>query len=251
MFFPMISYNSLADDYYVNMNLSTEMELSNSREAILHYFEQIQKKFPTMRNFYARDKGDFILEEDKDQGNYRWCSVETRRLCSGQLNPTSLEDALEQHRHALELAPYGLSLSPLDCEALDLMVGFDFTYRGNQNQLIAEALGVCPAFERLAAMTGATFVSNEPALTVALDDDCRTQCRVNIETRTNAYQIRTGEYQDEQVSVYVTARHYGSLSANRTYVEVVDRLAVLCRDVIDNYVAGSVLEPLARAIAFE
>lgn len=247
----MTPYNSLADDFYVNMNLSTEMELSASREAILHYFEQMQKKFPMLRNFYAREKGDFILEEDKEQGNYRWCSVEPRRLSSGQLNPPSIEDALDQHRHALELAPYGLSLSPLDCEALDLMIGFDFTYRGNQNQLIAEALGVCPAFERLAAMAGATFVSNEPALTLALDPECRTQCRVNIETRTNAYQIRTGEYQDEQVSVYVTGRHYGSLDANRTYVEVLDRLAVICRDVVDNYVAGSVLEPLARAIAFE
>ena len=247
----MTSYNSLADDYYVNMNLSTEMELSGSREAILHYFEQMQKKFPTMRNFYARDKGDFILEEDKDLGNYRWCSVEPRRLSSGQLNPPSVEEALVQHRHALEIAPYGLSLSPLDCEALDLMIGFDFTYRGNQNQLIAEALGVCPAFERLASIEGATFISNEPALTLALDDECRTQCRVNIETRTNAYQIRTGEYQDEQVSVYVTARHYGSLGGNKSYVEVVDRLAVICREMVDNHVVGSVLEPLARAIAFE
>ena len=59
---------------------------------------------------------------------------------SGYVNPDSFDSALSQHRHALELAPYGLSLSRLDCEALDLMMGFDFTYRGNQNQLIAEAL---------------------------------------------------------------------------------------------------------------
>ncbi len=83
----MTSYHSLADDYYVSMNLSTEMELSGSREAILHYFEQMQKKFPEMRNFYARDKGDFVLEADKERGSYRWCSVETRRICSGYVNP--------------------------------------------------------------------------------------------------------------------------------------------------------------------
>lgn len=247
----MSSFSTLADDYYINMNLSTEMDLSGSRETILHFFEQMQKKFPEMRNFYARDKGDFILEEDKDRGSYRWCSVEPRRLSSGQLNPPAVEDALVQHRHALELAPYGLSLSPLDCEALDLLIGFDFTYRGNQNQLIIEALGVCPGFEKLATMAGATFINNEPALTLALDDECRTQCRVNIETRTNAYQIRTGEYQDEQVSVYVTARHYGSLRSNSTYVEAVNHLADICRDVVENYVAEAVLEPLARAIALE
>lgn len=245
----MDSYSSLADDYYFNMNLSTEMELSGSRETILHYVEQLQKKYPQMRNFYARDKGDFILEEDKDGGSYRWCSLEQRRLSSGYVNPTTIEDALDQHRTALELAPYVLSLSPLDCEALDVLVGFDFTYCGNQNQLLAEALGVPPAFERLAAMPGGTFINNEPTITLALDEDCRIQCRVGVETRTNAYQIRTGEYQQEQLSVYVTARQYGSLDHSVTYVQAVDDLAVVARDLVENYVADAVLEPLARTIS--
>jgi hypothetical protein len=117
--------------------------------------------------------------------------------------------------------------------------------------LIVEALGVCPAFEKLTTMPGSNFISNEPALTFALDDECRTQCRVNVETRTNAYQIRTGEFQDEQVSVYVTARQYGSLPPDSTYVETLDKLARLCREVVDGYVADSVLQPLARAIALE
>ena len=76
----MSAYHSLADDFYVSMNLSTEMELTGSREAILHYFEQMQKRFPELRNFYARDKGDFVLEADKEGGSYRWCSVEARRI---------------------------------------------------------------------------------------------------------------------------------------------------------------------------
>jgi hypothetical protein len=57
----MSHYQSLSDDYYINMNLNTEMELPQSRETVLHYFEQIQKKYPTMRNFYMRDRGEFIL----------------------------------------------------------------------------------------------------------------------------------------------------------------------------------------------
>jgi hypothetical protein len=245
----MENYNSLADDFYVNMNLSTEMDLAGSRETILHYAEQMQKKYPEMRNFYGREKGDFVLEEDKDGGAYRWCSVEPRRVCSGYVNPPRTTDALTQHRHALDLAPYILSLSPLDCEALDLLIGFDFTYRGNQNQLIAEALGVCPALEKLSHMPGTTFINNEPTLTLSLDDDCRLHCRVSLETRTNAYQIRTGEYQEEQLSVYVTARKYGSLDASTTYVEAIDELSELACDLVENYVAESVLEPLARTIS--
>ncbi len=64
----MNRYSSLCDDFYVNMNLSTEMELPASRETVLHFFERVQKTYPTMRNFYCRDRGDFILEEDKDGG---------------------------------------------------------------------------------------------------------------------------------------------------------------------------------------
>ena len=41
-------------------------------------------------------------------------------------------------------------MSPLDCEALDLLMGFDFTYRGNHNQLLVDALGIVPAFEKMA-----------------------------------------------------------------------------------------------------
>ena len=245
----MNPYSSLSDDFYVNMNLATEMELPSNRETVLHYFEQIQKKYPEMRNFYSRDKRDFVLEEDKDNGNYRWCTVENKRVCSGQVNPTSLDSILQQHRHALDVAPYALSISPIDCEALDLLIGFDFTYRGNHNQLIAEALGICPAMEPLGNMPGATIISNEPNITFALDDDCRMQCRLSVESRTNAYQIRTGEYQEDQISVYVTARQYGSLAPNQTYQETLDRLYDVLRDVVDSYVVDSVLQPLARTIA--
>jgi hypothetical protein len=34
-------------------------------------------------------------------------------------------------------------------------------------------------------------------------------------------------------------------------VEVIDRLARLCREVVDGYVVDGVLQPLARAIALE
>ena len=55
----MTSYHSLADDYYVSMNLSTEMELTGSREAILHYFEQMQKKFPEIAELLRPRKRRF------------------------------------------------------------------------------------------------------------------------------------------------------------------------------------------------
>jgi hypothetical protein len=244
-------YSSLCDDFYVNMNLSTEMELPTNRETVLHFFERVQKTYPTMRNFFNRDRGDFVLEEDKGQGAYRWCTIETRRVCSGQVNPESIEEAMAQHRLLLELAPYHLSVSPLDCEALDLLFGFDFTYRGNHNQLLAEVLGVGPAMERALEMPGATVINYEPTITVAVDPECRTQLRISFEARTNAYQVRMGDYPEEQLSVYVTARQYGSLSPNQQFIATVERLQQLCIEAIDGYVIEQILQPLGRAISLQ
>lgn len=245
----MNPFGSVCDDFYVNMNLGTEMELPHNRETVLHYFEQVRKKFPTMRNFYSREKGDFVLEEDKDKGSYRWTTIEPRRICSGSVNPNTVEDTLEQHRLVLDLAPHLLSVSPLDCEALDLLFGFDFTYRGNHNQLVAEALGLNPAYEKLMELSGATVINYEPSVTLALDDECRTQCRLSIETRTNAYQVRTGDFPEEQLSVYFTARQYGSLASNSTFTETLDRLAKLCSQMVESHVIEHVLRPLQKTIA--
>jgi hypothetical protein len=247
----MTLYGSLADDMYMNVNLATEMELPGHRETVLHFFECVRKKFPTMKKFHARDKRDFVLEEDKDQGRYRWVAVEPRRFCSGHVNPASIEDALDQHRFLLDLAPPLLSMSPLDCEAIDVLFGFDFAFRGNHNALLAEALGPGPALEGVGDIPGSKLINYEPSLTIAVDEECRTQIRVSTETRTNAFQVRTGEFAEEQLSVYVTARQYGSLEGSETYVYTVERLAQLAQDVIENCVVEQILRPLARTIALK
>lgn len=247
----MTRYSSLCDDFYVNMNLGTEMELPANRETVLHFFERVRKTYPTMRNFYSRDRGDFVLEEDKDKGSYRWCTIEPRRVCSGQVNPESIDQAMAQHELILDLAPFMLSVSPLDCEALDLLYGFDFTYRGNHNQLVAEALGVTPAMERILEIPGSSVINCEPSLTIALDEDCRVQFRLSIESRTNAYQVRTGEYPEDQLSVYVTARQYGSLGPESTFVDTLKQLQQVCQEMLDSHVIEHVLRPLARTIALK
>jgi hypothetical protein len=245
----MSRYQAYSDDYYVNMNLNTEMELPHSRETVLHFFEQVKKHYPDMRNFYSRERGEFVLEEDKDGGNYRWTSIESRRVCSGFVNPPSVTDAMKQHAYVLDLVPYALSLSPLDCESLNVMYGFDFNYRGNHNQLLIDALGVTPAFEKMIEIPGAQVLANEPSIQFALDDECRVQCRLSIEARTSAYHMRVKEFPEEQLSVYFTARRYGSLESGETYVSAMNRLAEICQDVVDNYVVENVLQPLQQAIA--
>lgn len=245
----MSGYGSFSDDYYLNMNLSTEMELPQSRESVLHYFEQIRRRYPKMQNFYAREKGEFVLEEEKDAGAYRWASIEPKRVNSGVINPETYESAAVQHRTVLELIPFELSVSPLDCESLSVMLGFDFAYRGNHNEILAEAIGVAPGLERFLNVPYGKLLSHEPAIQFALDEECRTQCRISFESRTNAYQVRSGEFGEEQISVYLTVRRYESLGPEETYAAEFDRLAALCRDLTDEYLVTGILRPLQEAIS--
>ena len=245
----MTRYKEFSDDYYVNMNLNTEMDLPQNRETTLYFFEQVQKKYPSMRNFYNRDRQEFVLEEDKDQGSYRWTSVETRRVCSGYVNPPSDDEAMQQHALLLDLLPFSLSISPLDCESLNVMYGFDFTYRGNHSQLLAEALGLIAPFEGMANMPGASIICNEPSLQLALDEDCRTQCRLSFESRTSAYHIRSGEYPEDQLSVYLTVRRYGSLDRGETFVDAFGRLAAICQEMVENHMVDNILRPLQETIS--
>lgn len=245
----MSDYTSLADDFYASMNLNTEMSLPTGRETILGFFERVQKTYPSMKNFYTRDTGDFVLEEDKEQGHYRWISIEPRRVCSGYFNPPDVETAMEQHCLVLQLIPYMLSVSPLDCESLDFMLGFDFSYRGNHDALVAEALGTSSSLDGLLDIPGSQVVNYEPSITMSLDETCRLQARLMVETRTNAYHIRRGDYPEEQISVYFTVRQYGSLGPGSTFEETLAKLREHNERLVSTHVVDHVLRPLAQAIS--
>lgn len=247
----MHKYVNLCDEFYVNMHLSTEMDLPQNREAVLHFFEQIQKRFPKMANFHTRERGEFCLEEEKESGQYRWVSTEIRRLCSGAVNPESVESAIDQHQTVLQLIPFELSISHLDCESLNLTMGFDYTFRGNQNELLAEAIGVPPALDKLTDVTQSKFLSYEPVIQLAIDDDCKTQCRIAFETRTTAFQVRSGEYTEDQLSVYLTVRRFDSLTSDEQFGDELTRLAGICEKLADNYLVENVLLPLQKTIALK
>jgi hypothetical protein len=245
----MNRYFSESDDFYVNMNLNTEMELPTSRDTVLHYFEQMKKAFPDLTNFYTRESGDLVLEGDKEQSTYRWLAIEPRRLCSGHVNPESLETAYRQHEMVLDVAPHLLTISLLDCEALDVSYGFDFTYTGNHDEVVAEALGVGPGLEGLLDVPRGRVINYEPSVTLALDESCRLQCRLSVETRTNAYQIRTGEFPEEQISVYFTVRQYWGTGSTRSFVESFRRQREVGEEILVERVIPRVIRPLAQTIA--
>jgi hypothetical protein len=232
---------------YVYVN--TKMELPSRRETVLHFFDSLQKTFPQMTDFDCRESGEYVLEEDREQGSYRWVTLESQRFCSGYVNPPDLESADVQHERVLELAPYHLDFGALDCEALDVLFAFDFMFSGNHDEVVAEALGLNTTLENLVQMPGARVINYEPSLMLALDEGCRLQCRLSIETRTNTFQVRTGQYPDAPISVYFTVRQYWGRQPFKNFGDSYKNQRRICQELVDNHIIPAIIRPLAQTIA--
>lgn len=203
------SYSSLCDDFYLDMYVNTEIDLPNQSDTILAFFERIQKQFPAMGCFYRRGNNDYCLEEDRDDGRYRWVSLENDRIGSGVVNPSVFTDAYNQDRLILELMPYMLGVSHLGVDCLDVTFGMDFDYAGNHDEVIAEAFFSSTAFGSLLELPGARPAGLSPAMVVALGPDYRTQARISIESKTSVYEHgRQQSEQDEAISLSFTIRQY-------------------------------------------
>lgn len=244
----MNPYSSLCDDFGVYVYVNTKMELPSRRETVLHFFDSVQKTFPMMTDFDCRETGEFVLEEDREQGSYRWVSLEPKRFCSGYVNPPGIDEADAHHERVLDTAPYHLDFSPLDIEALDVLFAFDFLYTGNHDEVVAEALGLNTTLESLMHMPGTRVLNYEPTLMLALDENCRLQCRLSVETRTNAYQIRTGNFPEAPISVYFTVRQYWSRMGGKSFVESYRNQRKVCQELVDEKVIPAVIRPLSQVL---
>lgn len=244
----MNSYSSLCDDFGLSAYLIGKVELPTGRETVLHFFESLQKAFPRMTDFEKRDSGEYNLEEDRDAGNYRWASLDGKRLCTGYVNPPALEDADDHNARVLEMATAHLDLSGLQTEALDVLYYFDFLYQGNHDEVVAEALAANTPLEGLSQIAGGRVLHYQPTLMMALDEGCQLQGRLSIETRTNAYQVRTGQFPEAPISVYFTVRQFWGKQPYKSFVESYHNQRRVLDELVSQYVIPNVITPLQKAI---
>jgi hypothetical protein len=242
-------FSTFADDFYINMRLGSQIQLPHQRDTVLHFFDRIQKEFPAMTRFRKSDGGEFSLEEDRKNDSYRWASLEPKRLASGHVNPEDVAETTKLHAFLLELAPFHLGLNPLEIDYLDVLFGFDLEFSGNHDEVIAESvLGDSPLL-CLAEGLSAKPIDIQPTLTFALSDDCRLQARIDIVTRTNSHQVRTGDYSNEMISVYLIVRRYWGDRPKQSIVQVFNNLTERAEQICSNFIVPRVLRPISSAIA--
>ncbi len=240
---------TVADDFYVNMDLETVLSLPTNRETVLHFCEAIQKQYPSMTGFYQRDAGEFVLESDRESGRYFWMEIHPKRLSAGAFNPQSLAEAYQLHRWLLDRSRYFLGIGGLDVEALNVSFGFNMDFKGNRDAIVADALLTGSPLSAVVGEGIGKCVECQPSMVISLDSECYLQARLALETHCSNFQVRTGQYDREPISVYFTVRGYPQPGQVMNLEEAFDLQRDHCEQIVGSTILPQVLRPLADAIA--
>lgn len=241
------SFGALCTDFYVNQKISLRMDLPTGRETVLDLFDRIRREFPAMDRF-RRYEGELALEAPEHDSHYAWLALRRTTIRSGSVNPETLDQAYRLHRLVLEVAPYFLSISPLDIEFIELVFGFDLRAERNRNELVFGALLGDSPLAALIDPHGEAIIESQPFLGFALNTRCDVQAYVEIKTRSRTAEIASGKFDDEPISIYLTVRQYGSLKTIDDVKSCFGALAGHCERLAEERVLPHIVLPLREAI---
>ena len=252
------SYRALCSDFYINQKMSVKLDLPRGRETILDLFERIRHTFPTMASF-KRYKDELALESPTDDEPHRWVAVRSSTIRSGSVNPNTFDDGYAIHKSVLEIAPYFLSISPLDIEYVELLYGFDLAASGNQDAIVAEALLEGSPLGELIDLENATTIDFQPLIGMLLSPEgvrpegglrrAADGIEANLEVKTRSGGASRGEEgTGEPISVYVTLRRYEPVTNLKAMPSVFRTLSDQAEHLIEQRVLPGLIAPLRRAI---
>ena len=130
-----------------------------------------------------------------------------------------------------------------------MLWGFDFQCKGNHHEMIAEALLGDSPIGKLMEAPNAKGINFELSGIVSLSDDARTHARVWVEPRTTPSQVRSGDFPEEMLSLYVILRQWSGGRRLPELHEVHGHLIELGEKFIDEHVLNGFLSPIRDAIA--
>ncbi len=243
------SFQSMADDFFVNLNLQTTIGLPEGRDTILGFCQAVQKRFGAMTALYQREGREYVLEGDREAGSYQWLELHASHLTAGWFNPPDAEAARAYHRWLVERCVYFLGVGGLDVECLDVTFGFNLDYLGNRDAIVHDALLSGSDLTASAGDGLGRCIECEPNVVYALDDDCCVQARIAVETRCTSYQVRTGNYTEDPISAYLTMRRCPRPGEVLAMDETVTELYSLCEDGAVRVIVPQVVRPIVAAIA--
>jgi len=209
----MAGFEDLCRDFCVNQKLALKMDLPAAREPVLDLFGRLRKDLPRLSDLHRYPDGEVALESTEDERDFLWVAMRQLSLKSGWVNPGTLEDAYRMHRTVLEVAPYFLSISPLDVDHLELVYAFDFDCDGNRDEVVLDALlGGSPLGEFADPATD-MVLDAQPFVALALADAPDMHVYVEVKTRLPRGETAVTREGTDPLSVMLTVRRTGPVRA--------------------------------------
>ena len=244
------SYGALCNDFYVNMKLAVKMDMPSERETVLHFFDRVRKSNPAMNRFRRYD-GELALESSRAEAEYRWLALRRGGLRTGHVNPDSLESASAYHKMLLELAPFHLTLSPLDIDYVEVLYGFDLECDRDHDEVVFEALyGDSPVADLMApggAAGAAQPLDVQPVFGQALTESGDRQAFFEVKTRPRSRRGKASRG-GEPISLFVTVRQYGPIDQLEELPAVFESADKACDALATERLVPHMLTPIARLI---
>jgi hypothetical protein len=241
------SFGALCTDFYVNQKIAVKMDLPGERETILHLFDRIRADQPGMKKF-RRFTDELSLESSRRNGAYKWLALRRNNIRSGQVNPQTLDEAYDLHRLILKLTPYHLSISPLDLDYQELLLGFDLEARGNQNEIVFDALFADSPLAKLMNYGPSKPLDVQPVFGMSLNERCDLQAFFEVKTVTSQAQVRTGRFRPEPISIFLTLRKFGPIDRMEDLLENFEVLRSHAEKLAEKRLVPDLLAPISRAI---
>lgn len=237
---------TLVSDFYVNQKLALKLDLPDSRETVLDLFGRLKREFPDLANLRRFDN-EVALESDELHSRYSWLSIKGTTLRSGSVNPEDLGDAYKLHRKVLEIAPWFLSISPIDVEHLELVFGFDMEAQMNRDAIVFDAiLADSPLGELIDR--GEDIIEAQPVLGISLEASSNVQAFVEVKTRMTPRERASGTYSREPISVYLTVRHIGGTNSLEDLPARFAALAGHAERIAEQRVVPNIVLPIRHTI---
>ena len=255
------NYAALCSDVYVNQRLNLKMDLPTGRETVLNMFDRVRREFPKMARF-RRVTSALALESDVQPGSgggeQQWVELRKTSVRSGTVNPPDAKSTYALHKLVLDVAPFFLSISPLDIDYLELLFGFDLLCAANHDAIVYDTLIAGSPIAKLLE-TGTRRkpdpfeagipVDCQPLLGVTLSESGDLQAHFEIKTRTPPRAVKSGDFDPAPLSVFLVLRRYGAVDDVSELTKLFENLARKGEEMLEHRVIPHLLMPLREAVS--
>lgn len=241
------SFGALCNDFYINQKLSLKLDLPADRETLLHLFDRVRKSVPSMDRL-RRYQAELVMESSRKEPEYRWLALRRNNIRTGHVNPQSMEEGFSLHKLLLELAPYNLTVSPLDVDYLELLFGFDLECTANHDEVVYDALFAHSPVAPLMQVKGARTIDVQPVFGMSLGEKGDTQCTFEVRTRPKTRRGKAGRFRDDPISIFLTMRKYGPIHDIAELPQMLTQLGDKAQQLAAEQLIPHLLTPIARQI---